>query len=119
MLFRIHDASAYHLSKSKPLDLAVCVLDREHRRLLLEGIRYRYVIQAADVTRLEALESDETISLDLAFNIADHSLHLILYRPNIKAHFKGHFWWISTKNDAAKAVRALRAALDLEVLLAA
>jgi hypothetical protein len=114
LLFRVHDAAAYHLSKSKPLDLAVCVLDQAQRRLLLEGIRYRYIVQASDVTRLEALESGETVSLDLAFNIAQQPLHLVLYPPNIKAHIKGHFWWISTKNDAARVVKWLRAALMLD-----
>jgi hypothetical protein len=114
---RLSFVSQFHLKEKAIDDLVVCAADQANRRLLVEGVRYRYVIPASAILQLTPLQSGETVALQLDFEVAGRVLQVALARDNIKAHFQHHFWFISSAGDARKLCSRMRKELGLPPLV--
>jgi hypothetical protein len=67
---RVEDPGTYHVSKLTPEDWGLCVLDSGRRRLLLEGVSHRYVVNGRDVTALVPLVSGASVSVRIEYRVA-------------------------------------------------
>lgn len=76
-LIRIEDAATHDRLKTYPEDIALCCHDPEKARVIIEGIAYRYLVRAADITRICPIRR-ETASVLLEYRIERASLSLVL-----------------------------------------
>ena len=112
--FRVYFAKEFHL-KDKALEDIACVgVDAEHR-LLIDGIRYRYVLPAAVVQQIVPVQSDATLAIQVDFAALQQNVQLILARENQKGHWQSHIPMVSAAGDAKKAADRLREDIGLGV----
>jgi hypothetical protein len=79
-LIRIEDPATFHISKITPEDWGICVLDAQHRRLIIEGISHRYLIRGVDVTQLKPVQSSMSVVVQINYRIGEHTFGIALNR---------------------------------------
>jgi len=82
----IEDAETYNKLKVLADDIAVAILRPESGCLQIEGIRYRYLIYASDVTSLSLHENKRTVLL--SYNIGAEHLSLAIIPRGLVPEFK-------------------------------
>jgi hypothetical protein len=100
MLLRMEDAHKFHLMKSTPQDIGICLFDASRRRLLIEGICYRYVVCGGDVTKLALLDSGTATTLQLNYHIGTEELALALSTTGLGRQAFLHsplFMWLAPR----------------------
>ena len=115
MVARIENAQTFHLMKSAPEDIGVCLFDQPRRRLLIEGISHRYVICGSDVTKLALLNSAQTTTLHLNYRVGDGELTLALSSGGLGRHVALHsplFMWLASRSSK-KLVRQFQQTLNV------
>lgn len=91
-ILRLENAKTYHKQKLSPEDVCLCVFDAPNRRILLEGVSYRYLIRADDVATLWPLQSGDKISIQIDYRIGEEALSVVLAADNPLSHvFHGVF----------------------------
>jgi hypothetical protein len=91
--FNVWNFATYHLNPAQPDDYVFCQLDPERGRLLLEGLRYRYVIRDEDLIGLTTVEGDTRESLEISFMVGSVPLRLVLSRRSGAGAAVHAAWW--------------------------
>jgi hypothetical protein len=71
-----------------PEDLALVHFDRQGRRLVIEGIAYRYVVGADDVVSLRTVASLALPGLEIVYKAAGVELGLTLTPDSLLSHVR-------------------------------
>jgi hypothetical protein len=79
----LEDGSTFHKMKLLGDDFAIVFFDREHRRIIAEGLTHRYVIRAEDVSRIQLVPSTSTAPVHLDWSVGEERLALVLCEVNV------------------------------------
>lgn len=80
----VEDASTFEKMKLVPEDLAWIGFDRSRRMLLIEGIRYRYLIHSEDVLDIEQVAGATTTGIAISYLIDTTTLKIALQYDSVK-----------------------------------
>jgi hypothetical protein len=69
-------------------DLGRVIFDPERRRLVIEGIAYRYVIYASDVIQMRAVKSSASLGLQIVYTAAGVPLGLTLIHDSLLSYLR-------------------------------
>ena len=75
----IENGNTYRRAKVIPEDRGFLVIDRENRRLQVEGDLYRYVIRAQDVQDLRFTQAMTIGAIDVVYQVGAVELRLAIY----------------------------------------
>jgi len=80
IVFRVEDAATADKLKLNEEDLVVAYIDAARRRLVIEGIRYRYIVRAEDVLRFDRRDGNRMESaIDLSYRVGEAVLTMVLF----------------------------------------
>lgn len=84
----IENARTYQKLKLLPEDLGILLLHPATHCVQIEALSYRYLIYAADVTRLERFKTREQEAVFLSYRIGSEILELAIIPDSLNAAFK-------------------------------
>lgn len=79
----VEDASTFTKMKLAPEDLAYMAFDSAGRRLILEGLVYRYVIHADDVLFLGEVPGANTTGVQITFRVGEVAIAITLQMDSV------------------------------------
>jgi hypothetical protein len=84
----VEDSRTFQKPKILPEDLARVLFDPDQRRLVIEGIVYRYVIYASDVMQMRTVKSSASLGLQIVYNAAGVPLGLTLSHDSVLSYLR-------------------------------
>lgn len=78
----LEDARTFQKIKLRPEDMGIAFFDTERRRILIEGIRCRYVVLADDIEDFETVKAPGSVGSILAVNIDGAVLRIVLQQDS-------------------------------------
>jgi hypothetical protein len=84
----VEDSRTFQQPKVLPEDLARVLFDPDQRRLVIEGIVYRYVIYASDVIQMRAVKSSASLGLQIVYTAAGVPLGLTLIHDSLLSYLR-------------------------------
>jgi hypothetical protein len=84
----LEDSRTFQKMKIQTEDLAVVYFDVDERRLLIEGVVYRYIIQAEDVLSLRTEKSPGPLGLEIVYSAAGVQLGLTLSHDSVLSYLR-------------------------------
>jgi hypothetical protein len=84
----VEDASTFTKMKLAPEDLAYMAFDSAGRRLILEGLLYRYVIHADDVLFLGEVPGATTTGVQITFRVGEVAIAITLQMDSVWHEFR-------------------------------
>lgn len=79
VLMIIEDPATYHIAKNRTEDAGLCLLDKSHQRILIEGFNHRYIILGRDVASLKPIDAGMNPAVELTEKIGEADLKMILH----------------------------------------
>ncbi|MCA9122527.1 MAG: hypothetical protein H6822_03300 [Planctomycetaceae bacterium] len=80
----VEDADTFSKMKLVPEDLAWIGFDLSRRMLLIEGLRYRYLIHSADVINIEQVAGPTATGVAITYFVGSASLRIALQYDSVK-----------------------------------
>jgi hypothetical protein len=108
---RVEDARTYHKQKLSGEDLGIALYDRANRRVLLDGLRHRYVIRGEDVTCFWPVQAGAVISIRLDYRVGDATLPLVLATANPYFHI---LWGILSAREVRRVIARFTETLRID-----
>jgi hypothetical protein len=84
----VEDSHTFQQPKVLPEDLARVLFDPDQRRLVIEGIVYRYVIYASDVIQMRTVKSSASLGLQIVYTAAGVPLGLTLIHDSVLSYVR-------------------------------
>jgi len=84
----VEDSHTFQQPKVLPEDLARVIFDPDQRRLVIEGIVYRYLIRASDVIQMRTVRSRSSLGLQIVYNAAGVPLGLTLIHDSVLSYLR-------------------------------
>ena len=89
MFIEVENSRTFHRPKLLPEDLACVLFDREGRRLIVEGIAYRYIIRAADLLGLQVVRAAAGApGLEVSYSVGGARLSLTLIYQSARSELR-------------------------------
>jgi hypothetical protein len=110
---RVENAHTHHIAKTTTEDVGICFLDESNRRLLIEGVSHRYLIQGADVIEFDPIDSETTAAVRLRYRIGNSELPIVLSHFSLGRAAAMSFSPGSAANSAHMITARLARALGL------
>jgi hypothetical protein len=82
----VEESKTFQQPKVLPEDLARVLFDPDQRRLVIEGIVYRYVIYASDVIQMRTVKSRSSLGLQIVYTAAGVPLGLTLIHDSVLSY---------------------------------
>ena len=79
----LEDGETFHKPKLLGDDFAIVFFDREHRRLVVEGLTHRYVIRAEDVSQIWPVAASAASAVRVDWRVDEEPLSLVFSEMNI------------------------------------
>ncbi len=93
----VEDASTFQKFKLVPEDAAWIGFDLARRMLLIEGIRYRYVVHAKDLVNIELLAAPTATAVAITYRVGPAVLRIALQHESIRHELRKQL--IGSKHD--------------------
>jgi hypothetical protein len=84
----VEDSHSFQQPKVLPEDLALVLFDPDQRRLVIEGIVYRYVIYASEVIQMRTVKSRASLGLQIIYTAAGVPLGLTLIHDSVLSYLR-------------------------------
>jgi hypothetical protein len=84
----VEDAHTFTKMKIVPEDLAWIAFDSASRRLILEGLIFRYIVQAADVIRVGQVAGTTATGIQIVFRVGTAAIGITLQYDSVWHEFK-------------------------------
>ena len=84
----VEDSRTFQQPKILPEDMARVLFDPDQRRLVIEGIVYRYVIYASDVIQMRTVKSRSSLGLQIVYTAAGVPLGLTLIHDSVLSYVR-------------------------------